>query len=230
MIMLSSNDIRNIRFSKSVSGYKQEEVDIFLDKIEADYINYEKITAEFQHKIDSLNKEIEDYKTSQSSIQNVLLSAQKLADQIIDEAKEKSAKMISDAQEGVADINNKAKLITENFDSEFAAKKSAAENEIIKMLETSQKKADAITLAAADSVARQQALFDKLKKDISDFRAQVTEAYREHLELLKQIPNSVSMEPKKVAEILSNEIDKEIKNDNDEVAAQENKIADAADE
>lgn len=230
MIMLSSNDIRNIRFSKSVSGYKQEEVDIFLDKIEADYINYEKITAEFQHKIDSLNKEIEDYKTSQSSIQNVLLSAQKLADQIIDEAKEKSAKMISDAQEGVADINNKAKLITENFDSEFAAKKSAAENEIIKMLETSQKKADAITLAAADSVARQQALFDKLKKDISDFRAQVTEAYREHLELLKQIPNSVSMEPKKVAEILSNEIDKEIKNDNDEVAAEENQITDTVDE
>lgn len=220
--MLNSNDIRNIRFSKAVSGYKQEEVDIFLDKVEADYINYEKITTEFQLKIDALNKEIEDYKTSQSSIQNVLLSAQKLADQIIDEAKEKSAKMISDAEEGVADINNKARLITENFDSEFAAKKSAAENEIIKMLENSQKKADAITLAAADSVARQQALFDKLKKDITDFRTQVTEAYREHLELLKQIPNSVSMEPKKVAEILSNEIDKETKN-NAQVATSEEK-------
>ncbi|MBP3626986.1 MAG: DivIVA domain-containing protein [Clostridia bacterium] len=220
--MLSSNDIRNIKFSKSVSGYKQEEVDIFLDKIEADYIGYEKITTEFQQKIDALNKEIDDYKNSQSSIQNVLLSAQKLADQIIEEAKEKSAKMISDAEEGVADINNKAKLITENFDSEFAAKKSAAENEILKMLENAQKKSDAITLAAADSVARQQALFDKLKKDIADFRAQVTDAYKNHLELLKQIPNSVSMEPKKVAEILSNEIDKEMSNNTEEAASEEN--------
>ncbi|MEE1185197.1 MAG: DivIVA domain-containing protein [Acutalibacteraceae bacterium] len=220
--MLSSNDIRNIKFSKSVSGYKQEEVDIFLDKIEADYISYEKITTEFQQKIDTLNKEIDDYKNSQSSIQNVLLSAQKLADQIIEEAKEKSAKMISDAEEGVADINNKAKLITENFDSEFAAKKSAAENEILKMLENAQKKSDAITLAAADSVARQQALFDKLKKDIADFRAQVTDAYKNHLELLKQIPNSVSMEPKKVAEILSNEIDKEMSNNTSEAASEEN--------
>ena len=220
--MLSSNDIRNIKFSKSVSGYKQEEVDIFLDKIEADYISYEKTTAEFQQKIDTLNKEIDDYKNSQSSIQNVLLSAQKLADQIIEEAKEKSDKMISDAEEGVADINNKAKLITENFDSEFTAKKSAAENEILKMLENAQKKSDAITLAAADSVARQQALFDKLKKDIADFRAQVTDAYKNHLELLKQIPNSVSMEPKKVAEILSNEIDKEMSNNTEEAASEEN--------
>lgn len=220
--MLNSNDIRNVKFSKSVGGYKQEEVDIFLDKIEADYINYEKITNEFQLKIDALNKEIEEHKNSQGSIQNVLLSAQKLADQIIADAKEKSAKLISDAQESVSDINNKARLITENFDSEFAAKKSAAENEITKMLENSQKKADAITLAAADSVARQQALFDKLKGDIADFRAQVTNAYKEHLELLKQIPNTVTMEPKKVAEILSNEIDKEINNNSEEDISEDN--------
>ena len=90
------------------------------------------------------------------------------------------------------------------------------------MLENAQKKSDAITLAAADSVARQQALFDKLKKDIADFRAQVTDAYKNHLELLKQIPNSVSMEPKKVAEILSNEIDKELSNSTEEVASEEN--------
>ena len=86
--MLNSKEIRNVKFSKSMGGYKQEEVDIFLDKIEADYISYEKITTEFQQKIDTLNKEIDDYKNSQSSIQNVLLSAQKLADQIIEEAKE----------------------------------------------------------------------------------------------------------------------------------------------
>ncbi|MBQ2136252.1 MAG: hypothetical protein II201_05180, partial [Clostridia bacterium] len=57
---------------------------------------------------------------------------------------------------------------------------------------------------------------------IADFRAQVTDAYKNHLELLKQIPNSVSMEPKKVAEILSNEIDKEMSNNTSEAASEEN--------
>ena len=33
--MLSASDIKNVKFSKSMSGYKQEEVDIFLDKVEA---------------------------------------------------------------------------------------------------------------------------------------------------------------------------------------------------
>ena len=31
--MLSSNDIREVKFAKSVSGYKQEDVDIFLDTV-----------------------------------------------------------------------------------------------------------------------------------------------------------------------------------------------------
>ncbi len=206
--MLSANDIREVKFSKSVSGYKQEEVDIFLDAVESDYNNYEKIIADFQNKVNSLNQEIEDYKKSQSSIQNVLLSAQRLADNIVDEAKAKSEQMIKDAEAGVSDINERAKQISENFDTEMVAKRALAEKEITVMLDNAKKKAEAITLAAADSVSRQQTLFDKLKEEMAEFKAKVTQSYKEHLELLKQIPTAVSMDPNRVSEILSTEMDK----------------------
>lgn len=207
--MLSSNDIREVKFAKSVSGYKQDEVDVFLDTVESDYINYEKLIADFQTKINTLNQEIEDYKKSQSSIQNLLVSAQRLADDIVAEAKVKGEQMLKEAEEGVADINTRANQISENFDSEIAAKRALAEKEIETMLENAKKKAEAVTLAAADSVARQQALFDKLKEEMSDFRAKITQSYKEHLELLKELPLTVSMEPKRVAEILNNKIDEE---------------------
>ena len=40
--MFTAADIKNISFSNSFKGYKQEEVEAFLDKIEADYINIER--------------------------------------------------------------------------------------------------------------------------------------------------------------------------------------------
>jgi len=46
--MLSSNDIRDIKFSKSVGGYKQDEVDVLLDKVEADYEQYERTVSDLQ--------------------------------------------------------------------------------------------------------------------------------------------------------------------------------------
>ena len=70
--MLSAAEIRNVKFAKSMSGYKQEEVDILLDKIEADYVQYERIVKDFQTKTEELNKEIEELKNSQSSIHQEL--------------------------------------------------------------------------------------------------------------------------------------------------------------
>ena len=36
--MFSAGDIKNITFSKARGGYNPEEVDIFLDKIESEYL------------------------------------------------------------------------------------------------------------------------------------------------------------------------------------------------
>ena len=85
--MLSSSDIRGISFSKSMHGYKQDEVDVLLDKVEADYEQNERTIRALQDEIERLKNEIEGYKSSQNSIQNVLLNAQRLAAQIVAEAK-----------------------------------------------------------------------------------------------------------------------------------------------
>ena len=74
--MLSSTDIRDIKFSKAVGGYRQDEVDVLLDKVEADYEQNERTIRALQDEIQRLNREIEGYKSSQDSIQQVLLNAQ----------------------------------------------------------------------------------------------------------------------------------------------------------
>lgn len=206
--MLSAGEIRNAKFAKAVGGYKQEEVDILLDKIEADYVQYERIVKDFQTKTEELNKEIEELKNSQSSIQNVLLSAQRLADQIVNEAKEKSEEIVRNAEASISVITAKEKELSTTFERKAQERKLALEKELSDMVKTAQIKVDSIKTAGDDSIARQQLLFDKLKMEVASFKAGVTARYKEHLELLAAIPDSVPMNPKEMAEAVSASIDK----------------------
>ena len=62
--MLSAAEIRNVKFTKAMGGYKQEEVDVLLDKIEADYAQFDRAIKEYRAKIEAMNKEIESLKSS----------------------------------------------------------------------------------------------------------------------------------------------------------------------
>lgn len=207
--MLSAAEIRNIKFAKSMSGYRQDEVDIFLDKVEADYEHFDRIVKDFQEKIDSLNKEINDYKAAQDSIQNVLLSAQRLADRIVGEAKEKSEEIIKNAESNISVITAREKELSTTFELKAQERKSTLEKELAVMVENAEAKAKAITTAAEDSVKRQQILFDKLKMEIAAFKSDISAKYKEHLEILGTIPDTVPSEPTRIAEVVSTAVDKE---------------------
>lgn len=206
--MLSAGEIRNAKFGKAVGGYKQEEVDILLDKIEADYVQYERVIKEFQAKNEALTKEIEELKNSQGSIQSVLVSAQRLADQIVNEAKEKSNEIVRNAESSISLITAREKELSTTFERKAQERKNALEKELSDMVRTAQLKVDSIKAAGEDSVARQQLLFEKLKMEIAAFKAGLTAKYKEHLELLNSIPDSVPMDPKQMAQAVSAAIDK----------------------
>ena len=207
--MLSAAEIKNIKFSKSMSGYKQDEVDVFLDKVEADYIQFDRIVRDFQSKIEELNKEIESYKEAQNSIQNVLLSAQRLADKIVGEAKEKSEEIINNAEANISVITAREKELATNFELKAQERKNTLENELAEMVKNAEEKAATITKAAEDAVYRQQLLFDKLKLEISAFKTLVSSKYKEHLEILSTIPDTVPSDPNYLAKVLSTDLEKE---------------------
>lgn len=205
--MFTSEDIKNVTFSKARGGFNPEEVDVFLDKIEADYLLFEKVSKDYQAKIAELESKVKDLEKAQNSIQNVLLSAQKLADQIVDEAKEKSDDIIKNAESNITLITAKEKEIATAFEIKAKERKETLEKELEKMVSDAKLKADSITAAAKDSVERQQVLFDKLKIEIAAFKSAVTSKYKEHLNILQEIPETVPMDPKKMAEVITAKID-----------------------
>lgn len=206
--MLSVSEIRDVKFSRAVGGYKAEDVDILLDKIEADYAAFERIIKDYELKVETLNSEIEGFKNSQNSIQNVLVSAQSLADKIVSEAKEKSEEIIKQAQMNIESITVREKELSAAFELKAQEQKSGLEKELKSMVEEAQKKSDAIVSATEERVKHQQMLFDKLKLEIASLKSSVTAKYKEHIELLSKIPDSVPASPEYVAEVLSASYDK----------------------
>lgn len=109
--MITAQDIRERTFEKSkLGGYDMAEVDEFLEQIADDLTSAQKETAVLKSKMKVLVDKIEEYRSNENALNQTLLSAQKLATQIEAEAKERAAKMISDADK---EVHDKIGAITE---------------------------------------------------------------------------------------------------------------------
>ena len=109
--MITAQDIREKTFEKSkFGGYDMAEVDDFLEELADDLTNTQKETSILKGKMKVLVDKIEEYRNNESALNQSILSAQKLAQQIEAEAKEKAEKMIADAE---AQVQEKIGNITE---------------------------------------------------------------------------------------------------------------------
>ena len=102
--MITAQNIREKTFEKSkFGGYDMAEVDEFLEELADDITNTQKEIAVLKSKMKVLVDKIEEYRNSESALNQAVLSAQKLALQIETEAREKADKMIAEADAEVAE-------------------------------------------------------------------------------------------------------------------------------
>ena len=207
--MLRIKEIEEIEFSKAKGGYNRDEVDDFLDKIAEDYLQFENLVKSFESRIESLNNKISESKTEAESINTVLISAQKLADSIVADAKAEAERVTTAANNEAEQIKVRTKKALEEIDAEITKQKLAAQAEVDEILAAAARKSEGMILAANDSVAREQILFDSLKAEIADFKKVIKNAYKEHLESLSALPEEVPVNPENAAiaieEIINNE-------------------------
>ena len=96
--MLTPLDIQNKEFNKSFRGYKETEVDIFLDEIIIDYENLYKENIELKDKISILTDQLKQYNNLEDTLKNTLVIAQGTAEEVTNTAKQKSELIIMEAE------------------------------------------------------------------------------------------------------------------------------------
>lgn len=97
--MLTPQEISEKEFVKAVfGGYDMAVVDDFLETLSADYTTLYKENAILKSKIKVLVEKVEEYRSTEDAMRMALLTAQKMGDDLLNDAKAKSEEMINSAK------------------------------------------------------------------------------------------------------------------------------------
>ncbi|MDF2533269.1 MAG: septum formation initiator [Clostridia bacterium] len=97
--MLTPMEIHNKEFKKVMRGYKEEEVDEFLDKVVTDFEKLYRENGELKDKLSVINDKVDSYNLMEKTLQNTLVVAQTTAEDVVVNARKKSEVIIHEAEE-----------------------------------------------------------------------------------------------------------------------------------
>jgi cell division initiation protein len=146
--MLTANEIRNIQFTKSVGGCKVTEVEEFIEQCAETVSELTASKAELEKKLEILADKLVEYRSDEDNIRTALLSAQKLGDTVVREAKHKAGLVLDDAK-------IRAEKILEN---------------------------------AQSSISNEEGELDRIRQEVTNFKARMLSIYKEHLALIDVLP------------------------------------------
>lgn len=179
--MLSIKDIQEVSFRKSnFSGYNSDDVDQFIDEVLETVTalakeNTEAKTrttdngsrvselaaknAELQEKLSILAEKIEAYRADEDGIKDAILSAQRLGNASLREAKAKAEVIVSDANAKAEKIVSEARAKSQNLVDSYKSQIAEKEKEL-----------------------------EMMKREVTAFRASLYEIYRSHIAVIEKIP------------------------------------------
>lgn len=178
--MLTSQDVRSVQFEKNLRGYRTEEVDRFLDKVEEQLRQDDALAEELRKQIadltaenQRLHEEMKNYEADGDMLKSALINAQRMGENVIREANQKSEEILHRANLRGDDIIRDA-------------------NEL---LQKASDRADEIINEANDKKLAEEREYDRVRLEVTRFKSDVLNLYRSHVESLSRLPEFQKEEP-----------------------------------
>ncbi len=120
MAMITSSEIKNATFGYAMRrGYKPEQVDQLLDRAADTIDSLTKENAILNERIRALTSQVEELRAREGSLNEIMIRAQKMSDDMIAEATAKSNSMVADAERKSEELLSSAKTLGESKISEY---------------------------------------------------------------------------------------------------------------
>ncbi|MGL5330789.1 MAG: DivIVA domain-containing protein [Peptostreptococcaceae bacterium] len=140
--MLTPIDIENKDFKKALRGYREEEVDEFLDIVKDDFETLYRENIDLKEKLNLYQEQVSRYKsieetlnatliTAQSAAEDTCEAANKKAQMMVREAELKSRHLIDKANNRVLEVRREYDALVKEFKVFRNKFKSLLDNEII---------------------------------------------------------------------------------------------------
>ena len=171
--MLTPQDVRSVQFEKNLRGYRTEDVDRFLDKVEEQLVQNEneaealrKQIADLTAENQKLHQEIKDYEADGDMLKSALINAQRMGENVIREANQKAEEIMHRANLRGDDVIRDA-------------------NEL---LQKASDRADEIISEANEKKLAEEREYDRVRLEVTRFKSDVLNLYRSHVESLSRLP------------------------------------------
>jgi len=103
--MITPLEIQNIEFKKSLRGYKEDDVDEFLDRVLVDFERLYNENSELKEKLEEMNNNIGKYKNIEETLKRTLIVAQNAADELRSNSMKEAELVIQEAKQKIRDMN-----------------------------------------------------------------------------------------------------------------------------
>ena len=128
--MIAPIEIENKEFKKVLRGYKEEEVDEFLDLVKEDYEQLYRENAELKEKVRLYQDQINKYENIEETLNATLITAQRAAEDTCNAANKKARIIVEEADNSVIEIRKEYDLMVKEFKVFRNKFKSLLEDEI----------------------------------------------------------------------------------------------------
>ena len=115
---LTPLDIHHKEFRRSIRGYNEEDVDVFLDQVAEEFERLFKDNTELKERVENMSAKVKQYEGVEQTLQKALFTGQQAADQVKENAEKESELIVGDAEKKARDIiqdvrNEKAVVVAE---------------------------------------------------------------------------------------------------------------------
>lgn len=171
--MLTPQDVHSVQFDKNLRGYRTEDVDHFLDKVEEQLQQdiqeaeaLRKRVSDLLSENQKLARELESYQADGEMLKSALINAQRMGENVIREANQKSEEILHRANLRADDIIRDA-------------------NEL---LQKATERADEIVNEANEQRQAEEREYERVRLEVTRFKADVLNLYRNHVASLSRLP------------------------------------------
>ena len=124
--MLTPQEVKSHAFQRaSFGGYNMGQVDEFLDILTEDYTALYNDNAVLKSKMKVLVDKVEEYRSTEEAMRKALMTAQRMADELVREAEAKKAAILAEAE---AEAAKRAENLKGQIEAEEFRLRSAQEN------------------------------------------------------------------------------------------------------
>lgn len=196
---ITPQDIQAKQFHVRMRGFDMDEVDKFLEKIAEELLILSLENKQLLDKVETMDKELANYKNKEQAFQSAILSAQRISDEMQSRSRQESEEIVENAKKSAekleAEIGQEVAQLVEKSRQEAAELVANAETEARQILADSQKEHSDLTSSINHLIEIKSRIMADMRQLLNNYLDHIDEAVPTGLNALEPLPEAKEFTP-----------------------------------